>query len=282
MSGSASAALDISLASLFCCLLCGTLLRFASRLAELHFIVRLGRHTHQRAHNAFGFFIDLGRLACHGISIQASKEDGRKLGRPSSGAFYQNLESPRDRVEQHHHRPMRNGSTPWRHLTANLNFQTKMHIVRVMVNLLGSAKPITWKESADKTLNKIQSINDEWRTVVAHSIAISVNMTTIKFLKISAKRKLAFPNPHRTKKEFFQVDTDMLDCMNKLEQITLDLRGVSLTRSLASAPNQPWPSLADLSRPLPLAQGTPRSTSGTATGGIFGGMLATPPPKGGK
>jgi hypothetical protein len=167
-------------------------------------------------------------------------------------------------------------------LTANLHFQTKMHIVRVMVNLLGVAKPSPWKESANKTLNKIQSINDDWRILIAHNVAISVNMTTIKFLKISAKRKLAFPDPRKTKKEFSQINADMFDCMDGLEQITADLKGTSLARAIASAPTQSWPSLADLDRLLPPTQGTPHSPSDPATGGILGGTFANPPPKEGR
>jgi hypothetical protein len=170
-------------------------------------------------------------------------------------------------------------------VTANLNFQTKMHIIRTMVHFLGSKKPAPWIESANDTINKIQGINDNWRTLVAHNIALAVDMTTVRFLKVSAKRKLTFPDTKKTKTEFNQIDSEVLRCMKAIRKIAEDLGTVStnsLAEAVASSPTQPWTSLANLGHLLPLAPMTQHSPSGIATGGTPYGILANPPPKDGE
>jgi hypothetical protein len=167
-------------------------------------------------------------------------------------------------------------------ITANLNFQTKMHIIRTMVHFLGAGKPPTWNESAVETLGKIQGINENWRILVAHNIAVAMDMKTVKFLKVSAKRKLDFPDIRKSKDEFRQVGAEIFRRIDEIRKIAEDLSRVStnsLASAIASAPTEPWKTLDQLGYPPLLAPAIPRSPSEIATGGILGGRTSAARPK---
>ena len=60
-------------------------------------------------------------------------------------------------------------------VTANLNFQTKMHILTTMIELLGRGRQKIWIENAGNMIAKIHTINNEWRTLVVHNLSTAID-----------------------------------------------------------------------------------------------------------
>jgi hypothetical protein len=166
-------------------------------------------------------------------------------------------------------------------VTANLHFQTKMHIFTTMVDLLGTKQSKEWLEDALDTIANIHRINNDWRTLVVHHLTRPVDTKTVRFLKVSAKRKLHWPDIIKTKTDFMLVCGEMLklgDAVDKIaEQLAPRSTPSALAKALAVAPTMspPWLSLEGLLRP-PIEE---TQRFGLATLGTPFGMLASPPPK---
>jgi hypothetical protein len=161
-------------------------------------------------------------------------------------------------------------------ITANLHFQTKMRIITTMINLLSVSKSDAWKQAAEETLSTIQKINQEWRTMVVHNMIYPIDMKTVEFMRVSAKKKLHFSDTKRSKEQFRDVHAEIRTAWMGVKKITEDLSHKTtsdLAKALAS--KQPIAGLGALMAPGPLTLGL---WTGPPSGGLFG-PLGTAPPK---
>jgi hypothetical protein len=168
-------------------------------------------------------------------------------------------------------------------ITANLNFQTKMHIVKTLIDLLGRTKPEAWREAAEKTIATIHTLNNQWRTLVVHYVIVPVDNKQVKFLKVSAKGKLNFPDTTRTRQQFQDVYGDLQTSWEAIDKIAKDLSTATtnaLVKALSATPSlaptfglaPPTLGLADL--------GAYRFTGLGKGSGSGLGILGNLPPKG--
>jgi hypothetical protein len=167
-------------------------------------------------------------------------------------------------------------------VTANLNFQTKMHIFTTMVDYLGNTQSKDWIERAGETIAKIHTINSEWRTLVVHNLSNAIDTKSVRFLKVSAKRKLQWPKIIRSKTQFFEVYNALLSLGNEVKEIArvlADRPPSDLAKALTAQPIVPsyTPGLAGF--PLPPLPTRLHSGLGLASLGTFFGTPANPPPK---
>ena len=138
-------------------------------------------------------------------------------------------------------------------ITTNLNFQTKMQIFTTMVELLSRSKRQSWIDDAKKTITSVNTINQNWRTMVVHNIMTPVDKTTVTFFKVSAKRKLDYQKIQRSRSDFNNICTEILTLGNRIQRICDDLSGVTtsaLAKALASTPPIPG-GLFGIPAPLP-------------------------------
>lgn len=142
-------------------------------------------------------------------------------------------------------------------ITANLSFQPKMNVLTTMIDLLGSRKSEQWKEEVKNTIARIHTINNEWRILVAHNLAVIEDMKSIRFLRHSAKRKLQFPRIVKTKKEFEDISNEIFLLGQRIERYCVEL---------SHQPNQP----SALARALAI------STTPQPAGLGFAGLLHLP------
>ena len=164
-------------------------------------------------------------------------------------------------------------------ITANLHFQTKMTIFATLVDLLGKGKSEAWKQSANGTISTISGINSQWRNLVVHCPGRPVDNNTLKFLRVSARRSLKFPDERRNKQQFQQVYASMQTCWKEIDRIAEDLSSVTnnaLAKALLAAPpfvvGSPilgFPPL--VTYPPTVAVGNPFVPGPTPGGGLFGG-----------
>ncbi len=167
-------------------------------------------------------------------------------------------------------------------ITANLNFQTKMNIITTMIDLLGLGKSKEWHEIAQNVTAEIHTINNQWRTLVVHNLIRPVDTKTVKFLKVSAKRKLQWPDTTKTKMEFLHIFDRMLYLDDEIERIAKELSTApisGLAKALAGS-SSGGPYWQGLLGPLLHQTGdTPSSPPQTASLGILLEKLENPPPK---
>jgi hypothetical protein len=174
-------------------------------------------------------------------------------------------------------------------ITANLNFQTKMNILTTLIDLLGQSKPEHWKETARKTISTIRTFYG-WRNLVVHYVIEPIDNKQVKFLKVSAKGKLNFPDTTRTKQQFRDGFAELVSAWQTINKIADELstkKTSDLAKALASL--SPSPPAGPFAPPgYPPAQwltpfGPPSSTYFAGGGRIVGagpfGPLATAPPK---
>jgi hypothetical protein len=169
-------------------------------------------------------------------------------------------------------------------VTANLNFQTKMHIFTTMVDLLARGKSKAWIESTLETIAKIHAINNEWRTLVVHNLSTAIDTKSVRFLKVSAKRKLNWPTIIKSKQEFSAVYGEMMSLGDAVKDIAKQLSTTSaspsaMAKALLAAPTQLSYAQGLQAFLPPLPPGIPRSGLELANLGTGIGMLANPPPK---
>jgi hypothetical protein len=172
-------------------------------------------------------------------------------------------------------------------ITANLQFQTKMHIITTLIDFLGRSKPKAWKDAAAETIRAIHKINNEWRTLVVHNLIAPIDTKKVKFLKVSAKKKLHWPDTTKTKQQFQEVYRDMLETMTAVKKITEDLSSTKVSAMvkalLAAPPSAPFGfapptlGLAALGQSPGLWQ---HSTLGKGAGGILGAFFPKAPDEG--
>jgi hypothetical protein len=169
-------------------------------------------------------------------------------------------------------------------VTANLNFQTKMHIFTTMIDLLARGKSKAWIESAENTIARIHTINQEWRIVVVHNVSTSIDTKSVRFLKVSAKRKLNWPTIIKSKAEFVAIYGEMMSLGDKVKDIAKQLSTTSaspsaLARVLLAASTQLSYAQGLQAFLHPPPPGPLHSGLGLATLGTEYGMLGVRPPK---
>src|SRR6202035_2628696 len=132
---------------------------------------------------------------------------------------------------------------------------------------------------------RIHTINQEWRILVVHNLAVSDDKKSVRFLKHSAKRKLHFPHITKNKAEFEDICTEIFSLGKKIEEVSKDLSRQSvsaLAKALATSPIEPTFGLGLAGFPPPPAPGLQHlglwtSTLGTGLG-MLPGLLSIKPP----
>jgi len=130
-------------------------------------------------------------------------------------------------------------------VTANLTFQPKMNIITTVIELLGRKKTEEWKEEVKNAIARIHTINQEWRTLVAHNLIVADDTKSVRFIKHTAKRKLDFPRITKTKAQFSAITYELFELGNQIEALTKDIT------------NEPKPTISALARALSAPTPTP-------------------------
>lgn len=117
-------------------------------------------------------------------------------------------------------------------VTANLQFRSKIHILKTLMHL--KCVESDWRSDALSDLERIGTVNDHWRNTIAHVPFISAE-DGVQFLRVKAKGKLDFPHTHWTRADFDNMRAEVIGLTDRVDEIVSAL-----------AKQQRKPTLSDL------------------------------------
>ncbi|MGN6849440.1 MAG: hypothetical protein ACTHJK_08220 [Sphingomicrobium sp.] len=104
--------------------------------------------------------------------------------------------------------------------TNNMQFRSKVHILKTLVNLKGGKD---WAKAALKDIEEISDLSAH-RNIVAHTVfGPDNNQKAVRFLAVKAKGKLTFPNTVWTVPDFNARCKRIAELRKRVDQIVFDL-----------------------------------------------------------
>jgi hypothetical protein len=104
--------------------------------------------------------------------------------------------------------------------TANMQLRSKLHIIKTMIDFRCGKTP--WGKAALKDIERIGTLTDTWRNIVAHR-PFGPHKDGVKFFVISARGKLTFPHVERSETDFLLVSTEVMELGDRVREITAAL-----------------------------------------------------------
>lgn len=149
-------------------------------------------------------------------------------------------------------------------VTANIQFRSKIHVLKAFIDLKCDTNK--WRELALTDLERIGTVNDQWRNTIAH-VAFGPSEGGVKFLKIRARGKLNFVSPVWTETDFDNMRTEIIALTQRVDEIVKALipkKPLTIADLVTLAGvSTPEPGLQNhLSRPIPGSPGSPKPKRG--------------------